>query len=169
MAKKGEIGSVKVLAKEILSTRKAKERMLTAKAHLNSVTMHISSTAAMNKVAGAMAKSTAVMSAMSSLRNVPELQATMRAMSIEMEKAGIIEEMMDDAMAMTESADAEELADEEVNKVVSEITAGMFVGVEPTPTALPASAAAVEAGETAEPPATDDPELEAMRKRLAAL
>ena len=34
LAKKGEIGSVKILAKEIVATRKTKERMHTAKAQV---------------------------------------------------------------------------------------------------------------------------------------
>jgi charged multivesicular body protein 3 len=40
-------------------------------------------------------------------------------------KAGIIEEMIDDTMDVMDDEDIEEAADEEVNKVLMEVTAGI--------------------------------------------
>lgn len=58
------------------------------------------------------------MQAMQSLVKVPEIAATMRDMSKEMMKAGIIEEMLDETMSSIEdSEEMEEEADEEVDKV----------------------------------------------------
>jgi len=70
------------------------------------------------RVAGSVSKSTEVMQAMQSLIRVPEVAATMREMSKEMMKAGIIEEMLDETMdSIEDSEDMEDEADEEVDKV----------------------------------------------------
>lgn len=58
------------------------------------------------------------MQAMQSLVRVPEVAATMRELSKEMMKAGIIEEMLDETMdSIEDSEDMEDEADEEVDKV----------------------------------------------------
>ena len=41
LAKKGEKSSVKILAKELVRSRKAKEKIMTGKAQLNSVSMQL--------------------------------------------------------------------------------------------------------------------------------
>lgn len=70
------------------------------------------------RVAGSLSKSTEVMQAMQSLIKVPEVAATMRELSKEMMKAGIIEEMLDETMdVMEDSEEMEDEADEEVDKV----------------------------------------------------
>lgn len=160
LAKKGEIGAVKILAKEIVTTRKTKDRMHTAKAQMNSVSMQLTTTSAMGKMTEVMGRSTQVLSAMNTLMNVPEVSATMRTMAMEMEKAGVMEEMVDDAMAMTEDYDLDDLADEEVSKVITELTDGLFAGVASPTTALPTKEAVVE---------EEVDKLAAMKARLEAL
>jgi charged multivesicular body protein 3 len=54
----------------------------------------------------------------SSLMSVPEMNKVMREMAKEMQKAGIIEEMMEDSFDMMADEDEEDEAEEEVNKVV---------------------------------------------------
>ena len=93
---------MKVLAKELVATRKAKERIMTAQAQLNSVSMQLSTNTAMQKVSGAMGRSAQVLQCMNKLINIPEISAAMRVMAQEMEKAGIIEEMVDDTMSIME-------------------------------------------------------------------
>jgi len=48
----------------------------------------------------------------------------MREMSMEMTKAGILEEMMEDTLEMDEDEELEEEADAEVDKVLFELTDG---------------------------------------------
>jgi division protein CdvB (Snf7/Vps24/ESCRT-III family) len=106
----------------------------------------------MAKVAGAMKKSTAVMQSMSKLVKAPEMALTMRKMGEEMRRAGIIDELVGDAMddAMG-GAELDEEADEVTERVIAELTAGI-AGAAPSalkgglPGAVRAPAAAAHAG-----------------------
>lgn len=123
-AKKGEKESCKILAKEIVRARKAVNRLYASKAHMNSVQMQMKNQLATLRIAGALEKSTEVMKSMQALVKMPEIQATMRDMSKEMMKAGIMEEMLDDTMETLDDDELEEEADSEVEKVLYELTAG---------------------------------------------
>ncbi|RUS73093.1 hypothetical protein EGW08_019154 [Elysia chlorotica] len=123
-AKRGERDSCRILAKEIVKADKQINKLYASKAHLNSVQMSMKHQLSTLRVAGALAKSTEVMQSMQQLIKLPEIQATMREMSKEMMKAGIIEEMMDDTMESLDDEDLDEEADEEVDKVLYELTAG---------------------------------------------
>ena len=105
-----------VLAKEIVNARKSVSKLYVAKAHLSSVDNNMKAQAAQLKIAGALAQSTDVMKAMQALIKLPEMSKTMQEMSKEMMKAGIIEEMMEDAMETLE--DPEDL-EEDVQLQVS--------------------------------------------------
>ena len=52
----------------------------------------------MNKVAGAMAKSTEIMQQVGALMKIPEMQANMASLAREMEKAGLVDEIMSDGL-----------------------------------------------------------------------
>jgi charged multivesicular body protein 3 len=117
-AKKGDKDVCLVLAKEVMRARKAIRKIHTSKAHLNSVQMQMKNQLATVRVSGALKKSTEVMASMQSLIRVPEVAATMRDMSREMMKAGIIEEMLEETFEGLEDQDElEEEAQEEVDKV----------------------------------------------------
>ena len=73
------------------------------------------------RITGAVEKSTQVMSAMSRLINIPEMNKTMQTMSKEMMKMGIIEEMMEDAMEGLDPDDIEEAADKEVTTLTTQL------------------------------------------------
>jgi len=125
-AKKGEIEACRILAKEIVRADKQIQKMYASKAHLNSVQMSMKQQLATLRIAGALSKSTDVMKSMQELVKLPEIQATMRDMSKEMMKAGIIEEMLDDAMEPLDDAELDDEADEEVDKVLFDLTAGVM-------------------------------------------
>lgn len=117
-AKKGDKDVCKILAKEIIRARKTCNKLYTSKAHMNSVSLQMKNQLATIRVAGSVSKSTEVMQAMQSLIRVPEVAATMRELSKEMMKAGIIEEMLDETMESVEdSEEVEDEADEEIDKV----------------------------------------------------
>merc|ERR1712130_581770 len=164
-AKKGDKDVCMILAKEIVNARKSINKIYAAKANMNSVSMQMKSQLAIIKVAGAMQSSTEVMQQMQQLVKLPEIQKTMMEMSREMMKAGIIEEMMEDAMEpLTDADDMEEEANEEIDKVLYELTAGKL-GEAPAAVkdTLPAPAAvAQDAAEESE----DD--MEEMQSRLEA-
>lgn len=117
-AKKGDKDVCTILAKEVIRARKTCTKIYTSKAHLNSVSLQMKNQLATIRVAGSLSKSTEVMQAMQSLVKVPEVAATMREMSKEMMKAGIIEEMLDETMdSIEDSEEMEDEAQEEVDKV----------------------------------------------------
>merc|ERR1712014_87732 len=121
------------------------------------------------KVAGALQSSTEVMQAMQQLVKLPEIQKTMMEMSREMMKAGIIEEMLEDTMeTVTESEDLEEEAQQEVDKILFELTTGKL-GAAPSVVkeTLPTPAAASSQREKEEESEEDD--MEEMKTRLEAL
>lgn len=65
------------------------------------------------------------MVAMQHLVKLPEIAATMREMSKEMTKAGILEEMIDETMeSLEDSEEIEEEAQTEIDRVLWEITEG---------------------------------------------
>jgi charged multivesicular body protein 3 len=76
------------------------------------------------KVAGALQKSGEVMKLVNNLVRLPEVSQAMQQMSVEMMKAGIMDEMIEDTMDMMDDDDLEEAADEEVNSVLFQITDG---------------------------------------------
>lgn len=75
---------------------------------------------------GHMQKSAVVMKHMNQMMKVPQISAVCQAMSKEMMKAGIIGEMVSDSFEMLDNDDIDELADQEVDKVLFEITEGQF-------------------------------------------
>ena len=124
-AKKGDKDVCKILAKEVVHSRKTVNKLYCAKANINSIQMQIKSQLANIKVAGSLSKSTEVMKTMQQLVKLPEIQKTMMEMSREMMKAGIIEEMMEDTMeSINNAVDMEEETNEELDKVLYELTAG---------------------------------------------
>merc|ERR1719378_81064 len=120
-AKRKDMSTCKMLAREVVRSRKAVTRMHTSKAQMNSVVMQMENQLAQQKVTGHMAKSTEVMKMMSKLCNVSEISATMQEMQKEMMKAGVIE-----AMEALEGDEDEDAADEEVDRVMTELNAEKF-------------------------------------------
>jgi len=169
-AKKGDKESCHILAKELINSRKAVTKLYTAKANLNSVQMHMKSQLAMVKVAGTLQTSAEVMKSMSQLVKLPEIQKSMMELSREMMKAGVIEEMMEDVMEpLGEEEEMEEAAQEEIDKIILEITTGKL---KDAPSALAdtlPAAGAEAAGAGEEEVEEDEGELEEMQSRLEAL
>merc|ERR1711990_895981 len=123
-AKNGDKEACRILARELVNSKKAVSRMYQSKAKVNSVMINMKTQLATIRITGAVEKSTAVMASMSRLIKIPELQKTMTSMSKEMTKMGIIDEMMDDAMSSLDPEDIEEAADTEIEKVLYELTEG---------------------------------------------
>ncbi|XP_048705156.1 charged multivesicular body protein 3 isoform X4 [Caretta caretta] len=124
--------------------------------------------AAVLRVAGSLQKSTEVMKAMQNLVKIPEIQATMRELSKEMMKAGIIEEMLEDTFEnMEDQEEMEEEAELEIDKILFEITAGAL-GKAPSKVtdALPETEPIGAVGIADE---EEEEDIEAMQSRLATL
>ncbi|GJN09356.1 hypothetical protein PR202_ga27357 [Eleusine coracana subsp. coracana] len=121
-ARRNDIGSAKALAKEVVRSRKAVNRLYENKAQLNSISMHLGEIVATARTVGHLSKSTEVMKLVNGLMKAPEVAATMQEFSKEMTKAGVMEEMVNDAVdSALDNEDIEEEIEEEVDKVLSAI------------------------------------------------
>ncbi|XP_072379594.1 charged multivesicular body protein 3 [Diabrotica undecimpunctata] len=168
-AKKSDKDTCLILAREIIHSRKAINKIYTSKAHLNSVMLQMKNQLATLRIAGALQKSTEVMQAMQRLVRVPEVAQTMQEMSKEMMKAGIIEEMLDETMEdLEDTEEMEEAAQSEIDKVLFEITEGK-IGEAPLPPTEPAEQVGPKPSRSVEEPQEDEEEIEEMQSRLAAL
>jgi division protein CdvB (Snf7/Vps24/ESCRT-III family) len=123
LAEKKEIGSVKILAKELVRLRRSRDRMLLTKTQLNSVSNQLTQQMAVAKLGSTFQQSTELMSMMNQLVNVPEITETMHQMSREMQNMGVIEAVMSDAMdeALGDTVETEEQTELEVNKLLEEL------------------------------------------------
>ncbi|KAI8853380.1 Snf7-domain-containing protein [Chytridium lagenaria] len=153
-AKRNDVASCKLLAREVVRSRKAKDRLHTSKAQLNSLVMQLQNQLAAAKVTGTLKKSTEVMKLVNGLVKLPEINMIMPG------NAGIISEMMDDAIDTMDDEGIEEEADAEVDKVLGELTDGLLTGAGPVGASLEVEEPAVE---------EEEPELDAMQARLSAL
>jgi charged multivesicular body protein 3 len=126
-AKKGDRDVCRILAKEVVRSHKAISKIHAAKAQLKSVEYNMNQQLATLRMSGSLQKSAEVMKSMSELIKVSDVAATMREMSKEMMKAGIIEEMLDDVFeSVDDQEELEEEAQQEVDKVLWELTAGQL-------------------------------------------
>jgi len=177
-AKKNDPTSAKILAREVVNSRKAVTRITTAKAQINSVEMQMQQQASQIRVVGALQKSTDVMKSMSNLIKVPEVHQVMQEMSREMMKAGVIEDMLEDTMeSIDDPEEMEEDVQEAVDKILAEITMGVKDKMAKAPAAPEASIALPElpdkeeekesAAVAAQDEAEDD--MAEMQSRLAML
>lgn len=156
---------VRIFARELIRVRKQNNRLMTSKAQLNSVQMQVNEAFSVRKIEGSIKASTGIMKDVNSLVRLPELTGTMRELSSELMKAGIIEEMLDDTLGENEMLEGEdEEAEEEVDKVLSEVLKDRLPPSKSQEQELPAAPQAEEEEEE------DQAEMLAqMRGRLEAL
>ncbi|MCJ1473263.1 Vacuolar protein-sorting-associated protein 24 [Lambiella insularis] len=112
----------RTFAREMVRIRKQSSRLATSKAQLQSVQMQVNEAFSVRKIEGSIRSSTGIMKDVNTLVRLPELTGTMRELSQELMKAGIIEEMVGDTLpddALVEGEDEE--AEAEVDKVLGEI------------------------------------------------
>lgn len=155
----------RTFAKELVRIRKQSSRLATSKAQLQSVQMQVNEAFSVRKIEGSIKASTGIMKDVNTLVRLPELTGTMRELSQELMKAGIIEEMVGDVIPDNELLEGEdEEAESEVDKVLGEILEGKL------------GKAKVDQRPIDEEPVVEDenPEeqeatLEEMRGRLEAL
>ena len=159
---------VRIFARELVRVRKQSNRLHMSKAQLNSVQMQVNEAFSVRKIEGSIRASTGIMKDVNTLVRLPELTGTMRELSSELMKAGIIEEMVGDTLddtALMEGEDEE--AEDEVDKVLAEILKDRLPASKTTEEALPAAPVDAETEEEENERQKDD--LAQMRERLQAL
>ena len=121
------------------------------------------------RIAGSMKSSTEVMKAMGNLIKLPELNKTMQELSKEMMKTGIIDEMINESIdnVLDDRIDVESAADEEIDKIILEVTQGKLKDLPEINKSLPvidgASAAATADADEEEPEEEMIRRLETLR------
>lgn len=84
--------------------------------------MQVNEAFSVRKIEGSIKASTGIMKDVNTLIRLPELTSTMRELSQELVKAGIIEEMVGDSLPDSELLEGEdEEAESEVDKVLGEV------------------------------------------------
>lgn len=115
----------RTFAREMIRIRKQGSRLATSKAQLQSVQMQVNEAFSVRKIEGSIKASTGIMKDVNSLVRLPELTGTMRELSQELVKAGIIEEMVGDSLPDDQLMEGEDdEAEAEVDKVLGEILQG---------------------------------------------
>ncbi|OCF42158.1 charged multivesicular body protein 3 [Kwoniella heveanensis CBS 569] len=161
LAKKNDVKSARILAKELVRANKQRDRLESSKARVKSVNMQLQHQLSMVKVTGAFQKSTEIMKTTNALVKLPQLSATMREMSMEMMKSGIMEEMMEETLdAVNDDEELEEEADAEVDKVLFELTDGKLGQAGAVGAALP---------ENKEEEEESEEEIQRMRREMQEL
>lgn len=156
----------KTFARELVRIRKQSARLNTSRAQLQSVQMQVNEAFSVRKIQGSLKKSTGIMKDVNTLVRLPELSGTMHQLSAELVRAGIIEEMVDDAITDPQMLeDEEDEADAEVDKILHEVLQGKLSQVQGVKPEQPQ-----EEEPAAEEPFEDqEATLEQMRGRLEAL
>ncbi|KAK5629249.1 hypothetical protein RRF57_004964 [Xylaria bambusicola] len=158
-------------ARELIRARRTSARLITSKAQLSSVQMQVNEAFAVRKIEGGIKASVGIMKDVNTLIRLPELAGTMRELSVELMKAGVIEEMIRENLPVDEDAmfeDEEMEADGEVDKVLGEILKGRMEKAGPMPAVAPVPS---EPTPTEMEDEEDDQEamMDQMRNRLEAL
>ena len=84
--------------------------------------MQVNEAFSVRKIEGSIKASTGIMKDVNSLVRLPELTGTMRELSQELVKAGIIEEMVDDTLTNDQLMEGEDdEAETEVDKILDEV------------------------------------------------
>ncbi|KAL1808886.1 hypothetical protein DCAR_0728413 [Daucus carota subsp. sativus] len=121
-AKQGQMGAVKVMAKDLIRTRHQIEKFYKLKSQLQGVSLRIQTLKSTQAMGEAMKGVTKAMGQMNRQMNLPSLQKIMQEFERQNEKMEMTSEIMGDAIDDALEGDEEEEESEElVNQVLDEI------------------------------------------------
>ncbi len=118
--KDGGARSARMLAKELYRLRRQHARMESSKATLGSIGLQVRQQQAAVKVGNVLQSSSGVMRSVNSLVKMPELFQGMQELQMELVRAGVMDEMMDDALDIDQVEDDE--GEEEIDAILEGIT-----------------------------------------------
>ncbi|GMI89409.1 hypothetical protein like AT2G06530 [Hibiscus trionum] len=121
-AKQGQMGAVKVMAKDLIRTRHQIEKFYKLKSQLQGVSLRIQTLKSTQAMGEAMKGVTKAMGQMNRQMNLPSLQKIMQEFEMQNEKMEMVSEVMGDAIDDALEGDEEEEETEElVSQVLDEI------------------------------------------------
>jgi len=143
MAKKGQMNSTKILAKDLVRTRNYQQKFMEMRCQLQGVNLRLQTMKSTESMSSAMKGVTQVMVRMNKQMNIPALNNIMKEFMQENERMEMIQEVMadtiDDAM---EEDDTEEQEDAIVKQVLAEIGLDLGENVPESQVARPQAQAA---------------------------
>ncbi|XP_049939215.1 charged multivesicular body protein 2a [Schistocerca serialis cubense] len=174
MAKDGQMDAVKIMAKDLVRTRRYTKKFMLMKANIQAVSLKIQTLRSQNAMAQAMKGVTRAMQNMNRQLNLPQIQRILQEFEKQSEIMDMKEEMMNDAIddAMEEDEDEEE-SEAVVSQVLDELglqLTDQLSGLPQASGSLAASAAktpAAAAAAAAQGPISDaDADLQARLDNL---
>eukprot|EP01117_Protostelium_nocturnum_P000092 TRINITY_DN1017_c0_g1_i2.p2 TRINITY_DN1017_c0_g1~~TRINITY_DN1017_c0_g1_i2.p2 ORF type:complete len:210 (+),score=82.45 TRINITY_DN1017_c0_g1_i2:2453-3082(+) len=122
LAKKGQMGAIKIMAKDLVRTRNNVSRFYKMRTELQAVGLRIQTVASQNAMAEAMKGVTKAMMTMNKRMNIPQMQKIMMEFEKQSEMLDMKQEMMSDTMDdVFEEEGEEEETEEVINQVLDEI------------------------------------------------
>ncbi|KAJ6546419.1 vacuolar sorting protein DID4 [Mycena vulgaris] len=158
-AKDGQLNACKVMAKDLVRTRRYVQKFYQMRTQLQAVGLRIQTLRSNQQMADAMRGATRAMASMNRGLNLPGIQRIMTEFEKESSMMDMKEEMMSDAVddVMDEEEDEEEEGDKILKEVLDEIGVGLSQQLTDAPTGLGTTSAQlanrqpVALGETAGP------------------
>ncbi|KAI8330945.1 caspase domain-containing protein [Choanephora cucurbitarum] len=169
-AKANQMGACKVMAKDLVRTRRHVQKFYQMKTQLQAVGLRIQTLRSSQQMAEAMKGATKAMGSMNRQMNLPQIQKIMMDFERESEMMDMKDDMMGDAIddAFEEDEDEEE-SDEIVNKVLDEIGISFHQELGETPSGLKMPESSVPSERIAQPEgglSVDDAALQARLDNL---
>ncbi|XP_047151695.1 vacuolar protein sorting-associated protein 2 homolog 1-like [Vigna umbellata] len=169
-AKQGQMGAVKVMAKDLVRTRHQIEKFYKLKSQLQGVSLRIQTLKSTQAMGEAMKGVTKAMGQMNRQMNLPSLQKILQEFEYQNDRMELITEVMGDTMDDAfEGEEEEEETEELVNQVLDEIGINInqeLLNAPSTAVAAPAAKTKVPQVETVGDDAALDSDLQARLDNL---
>ncbi|CAA6653620.1 unnamed protein product [Spirodela intermedia] len=169
-AKQGQMGAVKIMAKDLIRTRHQITKFYALKSQLQGVSLRIQTLKSTQAMGEAMKGVTKAMRQMNRQMNLPSLQKIMQEFEMQNEKMEMVTEVMGDAIDEALEGDEEEAETEElVSQVLDEIGININEQLVKAPSSVVAAPAAPSKVAQAEAAGEDggiDSELQARLDNL---
>ncbi|XP_013772951.1 charged multivesicular body protein 2a-like [Limulus polyphemus] len=168
MAKDSQMDAVKIMAKDLVRTRRYVKKFILMRANIQAVALKIQTLRSQNAMAQAMKGVTKAMQNMNNQLKLPQIQKIMQEFEKQSEVMDMKEEMMNDAI---DDAMGEEEDEEESDAVVTQVLDELGLQLTDQLTGLPEASTSIAAASQKEKPAATaiadaDADLQARLENL---
>ncbi|XP_060558954.1 charged multivesicular body protein 2a-like [Ruditapes philippinarum] len=150
MAKQGQMDAVKIMAKDLVRTRRYVKKFILMRANIQAVSLKIQTLRSNNAMAQAMKGVTRAMGTMNRQLKLPQIQKIMMEFEKQSEIMDMKEEMMNDAI---DDAMGDEDDEEESDAIVGQVLDELGLQMADELTGLPSTGTSLKAGGSKQPAA----------------
>lgn len=150
MAKQGQMDAVKIMAKDLVRTRRYVKKFILMRANIQAVSLKIQTLRSNNAMAQAMKGVTKAMATMNRQLKLPQIQKIMMEFEKQSEIMDMKEEMMNDAI---DDAMGDEDDEEESDAIVGQVLDELGLQMADELTGLPSTGSTLKAGASKQPAA----------------